>query len=117
MPVSDTRARILGPAIDLADAEFSPAWRTVLSSSPQVEIETAGEWTGLRVFFETELSPGIHLVTDPRVRTEDKPDHWGNPVWLVPTRPVTPGQRWTVDFAWGGARQHELHVRETPATE
>ena len=87
-----------------------------MSGSPAVEIEETGEWNALRLFFEAELAPGIGLVTDPRTSTEDKAEHWGNPLWLVPARRVEPGQRWTVDFAWDARGQHALSVRAAEAT-
>jgi precorrin-6B methylase 2 len=116
LPRGAEAVKVLGPMVDLAEAEFYPTWHTTMESAPVAELTLAGEWNALQIFFEAELSPGIVLSTDPRPAAEEKPDHWATPLWLLPAQAVQPGQRWQIDFAWAPRGRHKLTVRAAAAT-
>jgi SAM-dependent methyltransferase len=96
--------RTLADPVTLADVDLQGCEDTAIDASAETVARTAGEVSGLLVYFEVDVWPGIRHGSAPD--QVDGSNHWITPAWALPRSvPVTRGRRIRVSYRYraGGA--------------
>jgi predicted RNA methylase len=96
--------RTLADPVTLADVDLQACEDTSIDASAETVARTEGEVSGLLVYFEVLVSPGVRHTSAPD--QVDGSNHWITPVWALPrSLPVTRGRRIRVSYRYraGGA--------------
>jgi hypothetical protein len=87
----------LSEPVLLADCPLESLEEPSVSASVTHPASTAGELTGVLVYFELELSPGVCLSTHPEHAGTEC--HWRNLVWVAPPGlQLRPGDRFKLTY-------------------